>query len=191
MKRYILILSVVFAALTVSAQEVIWKATYDVSFPFSSTKEFTDQVSWRGVAVDFDRFIGESFAVGMGFSWSTFLEKEPDSYYQRSDILLFGTQVRYINTVPMVVRFSYYKSLDLLELYGSMGVGTAWQETRRDMGLYSFVGNYWQFAVTPEVGVIFPVGRSYLTAKLRYVQGFETEKAPSLSYLSVGLGFAW
>ncbi|MEJ2163732.1 MAG: hypothetical protein P8X60_10625, partial [Robiginitalea sp.] len=102
-----------------SAQEVIWKATYDVSFPFSSTMEFTDQVSWRGVTVDFDRFIGESFAVGMGASWSTFVEKEPDSYYQRPDILLFGTQVRYINTVPLVVRFSWYQSLDLLELYGT------------------------------------------------------------------------
>jgi len=75
MKKYIITLSIMIAALNVSAQETIWKITYDVAFPFSSTKEFADQLSWRGAALDFDRFIGKNFAVGMGFSWSTFVQK--------------------------------------------------------------------------------------------------------------------
>ena len=191
MKKYIITLSIVFAALTVSAQETIWKLTYDVAFPFSSTKEFADQVSWRGLALDFDRFVGENLAVGMGISWSTFLQKYPDSYYQREDLLLHGTQVRYINNIPLTVRLSYYKPMGMLDLYGTLGVGTAWQETRREIGTYAFVGNYWQFALTPEVGVLFPVGMSYMTAKLRYVQAFKTDNAPDLSYLSLGIGFAW
>ena len=191
MKKYIITLSIVFSALTLSAQEVIWKITYDVAFPFSSTKEFADQVSWRGLALDFDRFVGEKFAVGLGVSWSTFVQKYPDSYYQREDLLLNGTQVRYINNIPITARFSYYQPLDALELYGTLGVGTVWQETRREIGTLAFTGSYWQFAMTPELGMIFPVGRSYLTAKLRYVIGFKTENAPDLSYLSLGLGFAW
>ena len=77
MKKYIITLSIVFSALTLSAQEVIWKLTYDVAFPFSFTKEYADQMSWRGAALDFDRFVGESFAIGMGFSWSTFVQKYP------------------------------------------------------------------------------------------------------------------
>jgi hypothetical protein len=191
MKKYIITLAIIFSALTVSAQEVIWKMSYDVAFPLSSTKEFTDQMSWRGLALDFDRFVGEDFAIGIGFSWSTFVEKEPDAYYQRENILLHGTQVRYINNIPLTVRFSYYKPLEALELYGTMGVGTAWQETRREIGTYAFTGNYWQFAMTPELGVIIPVRMSYLTAKLRYVMAFKTDKAPDLSYLSLGIGFAW
>jgi len=94
MKKYIVTLTLLVAALTISAQEVIWKMTYDVGVPFSSTKEFTDQVSWRGLSLDFDRFVGDNLAVGMGFSWSTFVEKESDSDYQRENILLHGTQVR-------------------------------------------------------------------------------------------------
>ena len=191
MKKYIITLSVLFAALTMSAQEVIWKLTYDVAFPFSTTKEFADQMSWRGAALDFDRFIGESFAVGMGFSWSTFVQKYPDAYYQRENILLHGTQVRYINNIPITARFSWYQPLEALELFGTLGVGTVWQETRREMGTYAFTGNYWQFAMSPELGAIFPMGRSFLTAKVRYVMGFKTDKAPDLSYLSVGLGVAW
>jgi hypothetical protein len=191
MKKYIITLSIVFSALTLSAQEVIWKLTYDVAFPFSYTKEFADQMSWRGAALDFDRFVGESFAVGMGFSWSTFVQKYPDSYYQTESVLLHGTQVRYVNNIPITARFSWYQALEALELYGTLGVGTVWHETRRDIGTYAFTGNYWQFALTPEVGAIFPVGRSYLTAKLRYVAGFKTDNAPELSYLSLGLGFAW
>ena len=191
MKKYIITLSIVLSALTVSAQEVIWKLTYDVAFPFSFTKEYADQMSWRGAALDFDRFVGESFAIGMGFSWSTFVQKYPDSYYQTESVLLHGTQVRYVNNIPITARFSWYQALNALELYGTLGVGTVWHETRRDIGTYAFTGNYWQFAMSPEVGAIFPVGRSYLTAKLRYVAGFKTDNAPELSYLSVGLGVAW
>jgi len=191
MKKYIVTLTLLVAALTMSAQEVIWKMTYDVGVPFSSTKEFTDQVSWRGLSLDFDRFVGDNLAVGMGFSWSTFVEKESDSDYQRENILLHGTQVRYINNIPLTVRLSWYQPLDMMELFGTLGVGTVWQEVRREIGTLAFSGNYWQFALTPEVGMIFPVGQSYLSAKVRYVMAFETDEAPDLSYLSVGVGIAW
>ncbi len=191
MKKYIIALSVLFLALTINAQEVIWKMTYDMGIPFSSTKEFTNQVSWRGLSLDFDRFIDDNLAVGMGFSWSTFVEKESDSDYQRENILLHGTQVRYINNIPLTARISWYQPIDMMELFGSIGVGTAWQETRREIGTWAFVGNYWQFALVPEVGLIFPVGQSYLTAKVRYVQAFKTSEAPDLSYMSVGVGVAW
>ena len=191
MKKYIISLSVLFLSLTINAQEVIWKMTYDVGIPFSSTKEFTNQVSWRGLSLDFDRFVGDNLAVGMGFSWSTFVEKESDSDYQRENILLHGTQVRYINNIPLTARISWYQPIDMMELFGSIGVGTAWQETRREIGTFAFVGNYWQFALVPEVGMIFPVGQSYLTAKVRYVQAFKTSEAPDLSYMSVGVGVAW
>lgn len=191
MKKQIISLSVLFLALTINAQEVIWKMTYDVGVPFSSTKEFTDQVSWRGVTLDIDRYIGDNFAVGMGFSWSVFLEKESDSYYEREQLLFHGTQVRYINNIPLTVRLSWYQPIDMMELFGTIGIGTAWQEVRREIGTFAFVGNYWQFALTPEVGMIFPVGQSYLTAKVRYVQAFKTSEAPDLSYMSVGVGVAW
>ncbi len=191
MKKYIVTLTLLVAALTMSAQEVIWKMTYDVGVPFSSTKEFTDQVSWRGLSLDFDRFVGDNFAVGMGFSWSTFVEKESDSDYQMENILLHGTQVRYINNIPLTVRLSWYQPLDMMELFGTLGVGTVWQEVRREIGTFALYDSYWQFALTPEVGMIFPVGQSYLSAKVRYVMAFETDEAPDLSYLSVGVGIAW
>lgn len=191
MKKYIIALSVLFLALTVNAQEVIWKLTYDVGIPFSETKEFTDQASWRGLTLDFDRFIGDNLALGMGFSWSTFVEKESDSDYQRGDLLLHGTQVRYNNNIPLTVKIAYYKPVNTLELFGSLGVGTVWQETRREIGTFAFDGSYWQFALVPEVGVLFPAGGTNLTARVRYVSGFKTDDAPALSYLSFGLGLAW
>ena len=191
MKKYIIVCTILFSAFTLSAQDVIWKMTYDIAFPFSSTKEFSDQVSWRGVALDVDRFVNENLAVGFGVSWSAFVQKYPDSYYQNDKLLMYGTQVRYINNVPLLARFSYFKPLDAIDIYGTLGIGTVWQETRRHIGTFSLVDNYWQFALSPEVGVLFPVGRTYMTAKLRYVHGFKTDSAPDLSYLGIGLGFAW
>lgn len=191
MKKNIITLVVLFFALSVSAQDIIWKMTYDVAFPFSSTKEFTDQVSWRGVGLDVDRFVTDNVAVGFGVSWSTFVEKESDSYFDSNLMLIHGTQVRYINNVPLLARFSYYTPLDVMDVYATLGIGTTWQETRREIGTFAFVDSYWQFALSPEIGMIFPVGNSYLTAKLRYVHSFKTSEAPDLSYLGIGLGFAW
>ena len=191
MKKYIIALSVLFLALTVNAQEVIWRLTYDVGIPFSDTKEFTDQVSWRGLTLDFDRFVGDNLAVGMGFSWSTFVEKEPDSYYQRDKILLHGTQVRYNNNIPLTVKIAWYQPVNTIDIFASLGLGTSWQETRREIGTFAFVGSYWQFAMIPEVGVLIPTGRSNVTARVRYVSAFKTEEAPTLSYLSFGLGLGW
>ncbi|MEN8229677.1 MAG: hypothetical protein ABFS38_16065 [Bacteroidota bacterium] len=191
MKKYIITLTILSSVLTMSAQDVIWKMTYDVAFPFSATKDFTNQMSWRGVAMDVDRFVNDNLAVGLGFSWSVFLEKESDSYYEREELLIHGTQVRYINNIPLMARISWYQPMDQFESYFTMGVGTAWQENRLEIGTFSFAGDYWQFALSPEAGVIFPVGQSYLTAKVRYVHAFETNEGPTLSYLGVGLGFAW
>jgi len=191
MKRIIIALSVIFMALTVNAQEVIWKLTYDVGIPFSSTKEFTDQVSWRGLSLDFDRFVGDNLAVGLGFAWSTFAEKEADSDYQLENILLHGTQVRYINDIPLTARFSWYQPMSSMELYATLGAGATWQEQRREIGTWAFVGSYWQFVMIPAVGIIYPLGSSYLNARVKYVQAFEGSEAPALSYLRIGVGFAW
>ena len=191
MKKYIITLAMLVSGLAMNGQNVIWKMTYDVGFPFSSTKEYADQVSWRGVSFDVDRFVNDNLAVGLGFAWSVFLEKEADSYYERDLILLHGTQVRYINNIPMMARISWYQPMDMFEPYFSLGIGTAWQETRREMGLFSSTGNYWHFALAPELGLVMPVGNSYINAKVKYTHGFETSNGPALSYLSVGLGFAW
>jgi hypothetical protein len=191
MKKYIFSLTILFSAFAMSGQEVIWKMTYDIGFPFSSTKEFANQVSWRGVAFDVDRFVNDNLAVGLGFSWNMFIEKESDSDYQGDIFQIHGTQVRYINNIPMLGRISWYQPLDMLETFFSLGIGTAWQETRREIGTFSFTGNYWHFVLAPEVGIVFPIATTYLTAKVRYVHGFKTSDGPALSYLGVGVGFAW
>lgn len=191
MKNYIVAFAIALSSLAVSGQEAIWKMTYDVGFPLSSTKDFAGQVSWRGLSLDMDRFVTENLAVGATFAWSVFLEKESDSYYERGDVLMHGTQVRYINNIPLLARISYYLPANMLEPFISLGVGTSWQETRREIGTFAYVGNYWQFALRPEIGVIVPMGNSYGTAKVSYTQGFKTDNAPALSYLSLGFGFAW
>ena len=191
MRKFITAFAIIISTLTLNGQEVIWKMTYDLGFPFASTREFADQVSWRGLSLDLDRFLNDNLAVGTSFSWSVFLEKEPDSYYERDKVLMHGTQVRYINNIPMLARVAWYQPMDGFEPYFSLGMGTVWQETRREIGVYAFKGSYWQFALKPELGVVVPVGNTYAVLKLAYVQGFKTQNAPALSYMNLGIGFAW
>lgn len=194
MKKYSIAIALFLSALALSGQDVIWKLTYDVGIPFGDTKEFTDKVSWRGMGLDVDRFVSDNAAIGLSFAWSTFFEKESDSYYERDRLLIHGTQQRYINNIPLLARFSYYMDAELLEPFVSLGVGTVWQEARREIGLWAFSDSYWQFALAPEIGVVLPVNFSYVTAKVRYTHGFQTDGgdgAPTLSYLTVGVGIAW
>jgi hypothetical protein len=190
-----LILTIVFAGslIPLGAQDVIWKLSYDLSFPFGNTKTFTDQVSWRGLSLDMDRLINDNLALGLGVGWNTFVQKYPDSYYQNDEMLLHGTQVRYINDIPITARFSWYQPMEKLEPYVTLGVGTVWQEMRREIGLFSFEGNYWQFVLAPELGAVIPVGsHSYGIVKIKYTQGFKTgDNENALSFLSLGLGVAW
>lgn len=191
MKKIYISLTIVFLALSMQAQDVIWKMTYDVAVPFAASRDYADQFSWRGLSLDFDRFVGDNLAVGFGFSWNLFLEKEPDSDYFYEELQFHGTQVNYLNNIPLVARISWYQPLDFLELFASLGIGTVWQENRTEIGTFAFTGSGWQFALTPEVGTIFPIGNTYIAANLKYVMGFETEQIQDLSYLSFGLGFAW
>jgi hypothetical protein len=193
MKKYLISLSIVLSGLVLSGQDVVWKMTYDVGFPFGTTKEFADQVSWRGLSLDADRFLNDNLAVGLGFAWSTFVQKYPDSFWERDRVLLHGTQVRYINNIPVTGRISWYQPMDNVEPFFSLGIGTVWQEMRREIGLWSFTDSYWQFLLAPEIGVVIPVGfSSYATLKVKYTQGFQTsDNDNALSYLSVGVGVAW
>jgi len=193
MKKLILSFVIAFTALTLQAQDVIWKFTYDVSFPMSQTKEFTDQVSWRGLGLDMDRLLNDNLAVGVGVGWHTFVQKYPDSYFENDNMLLHGTQVRYVNDIPITARLTWFQPMEMVEPYFTLGVGTVWQEMRREIGLLAFTGSYWQFVLAPEVGMIVPLGlQSYGTLKVKYTHGFPTgNNENTLSYLSIGVGVAW
>jgi len=193
MKKLILTIAITGVLISLGAQDVVWKMTYDVSFPLGTTKTFADQVSWRGLSLDMDRLLNDNLALGVGVGWNTFVQKYPDSYYQRDEMLLHGTQVRYVNDIPIAARFTWYQPLDMVEPYFTLGVGTVWQQMRREIGLLAFEGNYWQFLLAPELGAVFPLGyKSYGTLKVKYTQGFQTSDSDNaLSFLSIGVGVAW
>jgi len=191
MKKVIIFTGILLMAATASFSQSIWKMTYDVAIPFAATKDFTDHFSWRGFTLDGDRLLDDNLAVGFGFSWQVFVEKETDAQIIRDQALITGTQVRYINTMPLLARVSYYKELDMVEPYFTAGIGTAWQEERTDIGTWAITSTAWQFALAPEIGVIIPAGPTYVTLKVKYMQSFKTQSQEGLSYLNFGLGLAW
>lgn len=191
MKRAIFVLGILILTASAVFSQTIWKMTYDVAIPSSYTKEFTDHFSWRGVSLDGDRMLDENLGIGFGFSWQVFVEKEIDAQLIRDQALITGTQVRYINSIPMMARFSYYQEMDMIIPYFTAGVGTVWQEQKTHIGTWAVTSTGWQFAIAPEVGVMIPAGPTNLIVKVKYNHGFETKSIESLSYLNFGLGIAW
>jgi opacity protein-like surface antigen len=191
MKKVIFLFGILMVSILSVYSQAIWKMTYDVAVPLSASKEYTDHFSWRGISMDGDRLLDDNLAVGFGFSWQVFVEKEVDAMIEIDGANVHGTQVRYINSIPLLARVSYYKEMDMFEPYFTAGIGTVWQERRTDIGTWAITETAWHFALAPEVGVIIPAGPTYLTLKVKYMHGFQTQSADNLSYLSFGLGVAW
>lgn len=191
MKKLLISTVILLIAGTSLFSQSIWKMTYDVAIPFSSTKDYTDHFSWRGASLDGDRMLDSNLGIGFGFSWQTFVEKEVDTQLEYNNSLVTGTQVRYVNTIPMFARLSYYNEMDLFTPYFTAGIGTAWQEKRTDIGVWSITESAWHFALAPEIGIIVPAGPTFVTFKVKYMQAFKTSSTDALTYLNFGLGLAW
>jgi hypothetical protein len=81
--------------------------------------------------------------------------------------------------------------------YVALHAGAYWVQQDLELGLYRYTETNWHFGVAPEFGVNFPTGNAtsvyfngryhYLFPSGEYLGG----SSLTLSYLSLGVGFAW
>ena len=46
--------------------------TYNMGLPMSDTKDFTDAYSWRGMGLEFRKFVKNTTSVGLSLGWNVF-----------------------------------------------------------------------------------------------------------------------
>ncbi len=88
-----------------------------------------------------------------------------------------GTQIRYINSIPLMLNAHYYigGKRDQLRPYLGVNVGTYYITQRLDMGVYTLQNDNWHFGIAPEFGFLAEVSRgTYLTASGRYNYAFDS-----------------
>lgn len=193
MKYLITIIAV--ACLTLATQsQGLYSLNYTVSFGTGETGDYIGNASFRGFTFDGRGFVSDQFSLGGYFSWATFFEELAGATYTDGTATLTGSQFRYINAFPMLFQAHYYLGTDEYEprAYIGAGIGPYKMVQRTDIGVWSIEENHWHFGMSPEIGLLYPVGMdSQLNICLKYHYVLGVDDTIDYTWLGLSVGFAW
>ncbi len=185
----LLLLCLPFAAMSQGGYSTL---SYTVGFPMADMKDFTDQVSGRGVAFDYNYLFQDNIAIGLGVGWQTFTEELGYTTTVDGTTTLSGYEYHYVNSFPIHVTGTYFLGTDNLRPYVGLGVGTIYNMTDADIGVFRFEENEWHFSLRPEVGVQYDLNyRTGLRLSARYNHAFSAGDIGSFSFFAIGGGIVW
>ena len=204
MKKLIVIAIALSTAFTMYGQYKggIWNYTWDVSIPLGETSDFTGVTSGRGVTISGKGFVSENIALGGQFSWHTFYEKEfttssfdiTNSDDERIVGDINGTQLRYINSFPILFTAHYFTKNPVFSefsLFAGLGAGTSIIKRRLEIGIVAFEETKWHFTMAPEVGIVYGFNTNLkLFLSAQYFYSVKTSTTPSQSHMTFHIGFA-
>lgn len=188
------------------AQDWWWGITYQMSasssLPTNSDSDvnFIEDYSFRGFGID-ARYVASrdaKYSIGFNVGWNVLNEKN-DFGSERNTISLgnadvTGTQLRYLNSVPLMANASYYfGSRGGIRPYVGLNAGTYYIERRVDIGVVGIVADNWHFGWAPEVGLVVPLGRPEvaLLTTIRYNWAFSAGGTGDQKYWGFNIGIAY
>jgi len=189
------ILPILLLSACLGYSQGMFSITYDVSLPVGATNAYIGQASFRGVTlIDGRAFISNNISIGGSLGWHVFVEKLSGTFSPEPNLDVTGTQVRYINSFPIMARGHYYwNTYGRIMPYVGFGAGTINVNQRTDFGLFTDRTNSWTFGLSPQVGAIFDLaGQANIHLKAEYNHGFRSGDTNfDIQYFTIGLGFAW
>ena len=174
----LLMLTLLLAATAYAQRGVFTGITWNIGFPTEETAQYIDATSYRGFGIDIRSFSSPDVSFGGNFSWNIFDELLRNKTALLESGAITGTQVRYINSMPLLLNVSYYpgeKRRGELRLVLGLNAGTYYIRQRLDIGVVSLENSNWHLGVAPEAGLWFPIGReTFLIAMVRYNYAFDS-----------------
>ncbi|CAD5265551.1 MULTISPECIES: outer membrane beta-barrel protein [unclassified Imperialibacter] len=164
---------------------------YHLGIPVGDFKDYIENSSYSGMAIDYNFKVSPSFAIGAGIGWNAFYERKPYATYEDGTASLSGIQYRYSNVMPVHLTGQYFFLKESnWQPYASFGVGTLFSNRTTDMGLYRWNEDAWRFSLKPEAGVTYsPWHFAGLKASVKYNQVFKKpDTDEGHSFWTVGLG---
>lgn len=165
---------------------------YDMSFGMGDLGDYISAPSFRGASAQYRYAVAHNVLVGIDAAWNVFYEKRDYDSYTSGTITLSGVQYRYQNQVPLLVSADYVFTPDKdFQPYIGVGLGTMYSERTTEMGIWYVEENPWQFALKPEVGMMYKFSYgSALKLGVKYYAGFGGD-LETQGYLTVSVGFAF
>jgi len=176
----------------VKAQSGYTSFQYQIGFGMGDLGDYISKTSFRGAVFDYQKNMTSNISVGLELAWNTFYEDMEDGTYTDGTVSLSGKQFRYSNMFPMLVNAEYYFiSEGPVKPYFNLGLGTMYTIRTTDMGIWRVEDKVWQFALKPELGVIYEAGyNTSLKLEAKYYTGFGSS-LETQSFLAISTGFVF
>lgn len=183
---------IVISVLSVSsyAQGLV-NFNYQITYPLGETQNYIDKVSFRGVGLEWRKYVEEDISVGISLNWNVFNEVESGLIHlDEADVS--GTQNRTLNSFPLLIATHYYMGQNRsVRPYAGLGIGTYFIENKFGIGIYSFKESKWHFGIAPEIGVQIPLGfDASAIFSVKYNYAFKSGDAKTQSYVGLYIGIA-
>lgn len=195
MKKITILIAIVtligpFATL---AQESHVSVEYVVGFPTGDLGDFIGKTSFRGAVIEYQNYIKDNLSIGGEVGWSAFYERKDYDTYSQENVSVSGVQYRYSSQVPILISAEYmFGSKESLKPYVNFGLGTMYSRRDTDMGLWYSREDAWQFALKPELGIMYEINtNSALNLSAKYYTGFASGDLEAQSYFALGVGFVF
>lgn len=163
MKKLLLIAIVLFGmGPLLKAQKL--NLNYQISVPLGDLKDFTNETSFRGMDLEYHKFVTDRFSLGAAIGWNVFYQDKNHatgdfSFKGNKNIYtMTGNQYRYVNTVPLTAIGRYFLTdgTSAVQPFLGLGAGARWTEKRLELGQYTSTLSRWQFTFAPEIGMMVP-----------------------------------
>ena len=160
---------------TAESQDIFTGISWDIGFPVGTTSDFVTKTSYAGFSFEGKRFIDPDATVGLSIGWNHFSLLTTQTV-QIQNGAISGTQVRYLNVVPILLNTNYFlgsKNDDFRPFIG-MNIGTYHVYDELDIGVVALSNNLWHFGLAPEAGIMYQLDRNmYFLATVRYNYAFD------------------
>ena len=199
--KYIITLVSLLSAVSF-AQEFISDFTWNFGFPQSQMKEYVSKTSYKGFAIEGRRFLNKNLSAGLFFGWNIFderVDKPIEIDGENYSGTVSGTQLRYVNSFPMMANMHYYfgKRKDI-RFYLGANAGLYYILQRLDLGVWRLESDNWHFGLAPEAGVLIPLdSQSHIIVNIKYNYAFDSGTGLGkvddnyYSYWGLNFGFAF
>ena len=187
---------------SVSAQS-LGSLTYNMSIPTDKLSDYIDKTSFKGFGLEGRWFSNKNISFGLSFAWTVFDQRVGDPIQIVKDgvsATVSGTQVRVVNSIPILATFHFYtgRRRDGFRVYFGVGAGTYYIMQRLEIGLVAFESNNWHLGVAPEGGVLLSFSREFtMIANVKYNYAFSAGESlggvddNTYAYWGINVGFVW
>jgi outer membrane protein W len=198
----IFILAALFIGLTGTAMaqgHTLSGITWNIAMPAGNLTNFIDKTSFGGFGFETHYFMSDEFALGGSISWNYWSEMTGETIPLKQGALS-GTQIRYVNAIPLLLNATYYLGgrRDEIRPFLGLNAGAYYILQRLDMGVYSIDNDHWHFGLAPEAGILFKVSDdTWISAAGRYNYAFKSGETYSgngdntVAYWGINLGLIY